>query len=78
MAFLQYRRCRTFLYNRGKCCKTLEPTAAMLDLFSNQIYKGIQENQPTSSAMAMEENLQEVEANTAIEISNYLPSIHEI
>jgi hypothetical protein len=50
----------------------------MLDLFSNQIYKGIQENQPTSSAMAMEENLQEVEANTAIEISNYLPSIHEI
>ncbi len=30
-------RVRTYLSNRGKCCKTLEPSVAMLGLFTSQI-----------------------------------------
>ena len=31
-------RVRTYLSNRGRCCKNFEPTTAMLNLFNNEMY----------------------------------------
>jgi len=63
-------RCRSYLYNRSRCCKSLEPTEKMLQLFSNQMYT-------EEGASQVAEEVQDAELDN-IEVYSYLPSVHEL
>ncbi len=66
-------RCRTYLYNRGKCCKSFEVTAPMLSHFTCQIYGPGEENRPTPSVAVREQDL-----SIKNEITYYLPPLHDL
>jgi hypothetical protein len=69
-------RCRTYLYNRGKCCKSLEVTAPMLSLFTSQIYGPGEENRPTPSVAVSEQDEQDLSIEN--EVTYYLPPLHDL
>jgi hypothetical protein len=61
-------RCRTYLYNRGKCCKSLEVTAPMLSLFTSQIYGPGEENRPTPSVAVSEQDAQDLSIENEVDL----------